>query len=236
MAKKSKAPDLPSWWPTGFQPSVCRNPATVAQGSLNGLVFMLAPTFQGTLAVERRLLTANMLGVFDRVIANGSMHLYTIADGIDLHSALIQLKEVMLTEGATPEAVRLVGEHIPISKKEYDIMAEKLTKKTTAAAKKPAATAAAKAAPKTKAKAEGEGSGGSTAQDFKYKKEMTQKQAAEKTREGTWTARMVEIALNNTDSAAARAELAGDAKFGDKSEKPKRMDFGWLKKQGFISY
>lgn len=148
MAKKKvvkSATKLPSWWPTGFEPCVAKDPASAIGAPFNR-VFMLAPTFEGTLAVQRWANVDSLLGVRDRVIPNHLMKRYTLEE-IPLQSALEELKVQMLAEGATPEAVRLVGEHIPLSEKELSIMAAKLTKKTTApkATKAPKAEKAAKA-------------------------------------------------------------------------------------------
>ena len=229
--KKRKAsqdtPKLPSWWPTGFVPCVARDPASVVGGTFSR-VFMLAPTFEGTLAVQRIVNINSQLGVRDRLIPNWQMKNYTHDENCSLQSALEELKVQMLTEGATPEAVRLVGEHIPITEEEYRIMAEKLKTKTATPAKKPAATPAKGKAP-AKEKAEGTGRGRAAA-DFSYKHAMTPKQAAEKVRAGSWTGRMVEIIMSHKTSAAAREALAADAEYSDR-----RLDFKWAADKGFIT-
>lgn len=114
------------------------------------MVFMLAPTFEGTLAVQRIANMPDHTGVRERVIPNNQMKNYSVLEDEEsaLHRLLHELKSQMLTEGATHEAVRLVGEHIPISEEEYKVMAEKLTKKP-ATKKAPAK----KAAPAAKAPA-----------------------------------------------------------------------------------
>jgi preprotein translocase subunit SecA len=83
----------------------------------------------------------------------------------------------MLTEGATREAVRLVGEYIPITDKEYKIMSEKLK---TPAKKAPAAKAPAAKAPAAPKKApappkEGSGRGRASTLDEKAKLALTEK-------------------------------------------------------------
>lgn len=226
--KRSKKgePKLPSWWQPGFVPCVARDPSS-AIGEPFNRVYLLASTFQGVLAVQRWANVGSMVGVRDRTIPATQMKHYVLRDDLALQSALDELKPQMLTEGATPEAVRLVHEHSPFTEEELSTMAEKLKTKTAAKAKadKPAKAAAA---PKT-AKPKGEGAVG-TARDFKYKHEMTPKQAAEKVREGTWTGRMVEIIMSHKDAASAREELSKDKTYSDK-----RLDFGWAEKKGFIT-
>jgi DNA-binding protein H-NS len=187
---------------------------------------MLAPTFEGTLAVQRVVNIPSQLGVRDRIIPNWQMKNYTLDENCSLQSALEELKVQMLTEGATPEAVRLVGEHITITEEEYNIMAEKLKTKTGTPAKKPAAATKGNAPAKEKT-----GSGrGRVAADFTYKHLMTPKEAAEKVRAGSWTGRMVEIIMSYKTSAAAREALANDAEYGDR-----RLDFKWAADKGFIA-
>lgn len=228
------APKLPSWWQPGFVPCVARDPAS-AMGAPFNRVYMLAPTFQGTLAVQRWANVSSLLGVRDRVIPNSQIRLYTHED-ISLQSALSDLKKQMLTEGATPEAVRLVHEHSPFTEEELSTMANKLAKKTAPAKKADATKVAPKSTAKkdtAKASAKPKPEGSSpvgTARNFKYKTLMTAKQAGEKLRDGSWTARMVDIIMSHKDAASAREALAADAEFNEK-----RLDFGWAIKKGFIS-
>ncbi len=143
---KRKRMDTPPWWREGFVPCVCKDPASVTAGPWS-MVFMMAPTFEGTLAVQRHPNMPGVIGVRERVIPNHKMKNYTLITDEDkaLQSYLLDLKKQMLTEGATHEAVRLVGEHIPISEKELQIMATKL-KRASATTKTPAKKAPAKKA------------------------------------------------------------------------------------------
>jgi DNA-binding protein H-NS len=187
---------------------------------------MLAPTFEGVLAVQQVVNIPSQLGVRDRVIPNWQIKNYTLDENCSLQSALQELKVQMLTEGATSEAVRLVGEHITITEEEYKTMAEKLKTKTGGPAKKPAAAAKNKEPDNEKT-----GSGrGRTAANFSYKNLMTPKEAAEKVRPGSWTARMVEIIMANKTAAAAREALANDPVYNDR-----RLDFKWAADKGFIA-
>lgn len=202
----------------GFAPWLARDPASILSGSRLSLVYVLAETFCGVRVVQRQLSMPGVIGVVDRVVSQWQLPHYKPVTEISLQSALTDLKSEMLQHGATPEAVQLVGAVAPFEEKELKIMTEKLKSKPAPAAKKPAAAAKPKGDSPIKARP-----------DQKYKTMMTQKQAAEKTRPDSWTARMVEIALNNKSTDAAKAELAGDKTYGDK-----RMDFSWLEKKGFI--
>lgn len=102
-------------------------------------------------------------------------------------------------------------------------MAEKLKTKTApkAAAKNGAATKEQDGETKRR---------GRIAADFKYAHMMTLKQAMEKVRAGSWTARMLEIIMSHKNSAAAREALANDSEYKDR-----RLDFKWAADKGFIA-
>ena len=123
-----------------FEPYVCSDPAS-AIGGRYGRVFVLAPSFGAVRAVQSAALPASQLGVRDRIILEPQLKAYTRLDPVDfpLHSLLDELKGDMLLHGASPEAVMLVGAVAPFSEKDLKIMADKLTKKTTAPAKGAAA-------------------------------------------------------------------------------------------------
>lgn len=147
MAKRKTAKkplETPPWWPEGFVPCVASDPASVTGGRF-ARVFMLAPTFDGTLAVQRHPNMPGAIGIRERVIPNAQMKLYTLISDEEsaLQSHLADLKNQMLAEGASREAVRLVGEYLPFSQKELRIMAEKLQTKKAAGRKAPAKKPAA---------------------------------------------------------------------------------------------
>lgn len=200
----------------GFEPHVRRNPASVLGGTPFARVYVLARSFCGVRIVERWPAPGNLFGIRDRYVPDDQLVNYT-PEECALQSAIQELKVSMVAEGATPEAVILVGAVSPFEEEELNTMADKLKTKTSA--KKPAD------------KAKGDKAKGAavprSAPDFKYKAGPNAKEV--KGREGSWTARMIEIALANKDAASAREELAKDKTFGEK-----RMDFGWLEKKGVI--
>lgn len=77
---------------------------------------------------------------------------WTRHDAADQRKLALEFKRVALDKGATPEAIRLLGTLIPLTKKECSIMAEKLKAKATAkkTADSKGLKAAAKAAPVAK--------------------------------------------------------------------------------------
>lgn len=153
--KTKKAQEAPPWWRKGFVPCVARDPASVGSERF-ARVFMLAPTFEGTMAVQAHPNIPSQVGVRERVIPADQANRFTLIteEETALHSHLEELKTQMLTHGASREAVRLVGEHIPITDKEYREMAAKLTKKA------PAKKASTKKAPAKKAASDAPAKGG----------------------------------------------------------------------------
>jgi DNA-binding protein HU-beta len=186
---------------------------------------MLAPTFEGTLSVQRWPNVSGMLGVRDRIIASHQMKHYSLED-IPLQSALEELKPQMLAEGATNEAVRLVSEFIEFTTEELRIMAEKL--KTKAAPKKAAAKAPAKKAEtKTPAKKAGDTTKAREAAEGKraelYAKKIKVLNKDHGAREGSNRANMLNIVL--------KAKTVGEAIEGGAT----MVDVRFAESKGFIS-
>lgn len=127
-----------------FKPYAAQDPASVLGGRF-GRVYVLAPSFCGVRAVERLCHVESQLGVRERYIPDSQLAHFRRLDPQEfpLQSLLKELKEEMLLHGATPEAVMLVGDASPFTKKELNTMAQKLKTKTAGAAKKPAAKAPA---------------------------------------------------------------------------------------------
>lgn len=203
-------------------PYPVRNPASIMTGKF-GRLWIVGTTFMGLRAVYRHPNIETQLGVLDRVIPAEQVRHFARIDLEEsaLQSLLLELKEDMLNHGASSLAVQWVGELSPFSKKELNTMADKLTKKAAGAAK-PAAKGAAKPKAEKAEKA--------APADKTYKHLVKPDAAIGGTREGTWTRRMVEIIMGTKSTAEARAALAKDKEYSDKS-----LDFGWAAKKGFIS-
>lgn len=122
-----------------FQPYLVRDCAMFVQAP----IIAAAPTFCGVIGVHRQVFMPGLqLAVVDRALLteldkNGRFTAWTDSS---LQDVISGIKPLMLEHGATPEAIRLVGEISPFSKKELSTMAEKLAK----------GKGAAKAEPKTK--------------------------------------------------------------------------------------
>jgi hypothetical protein len=209
-----------------FEPYWIGNPASLMGGKL-GRMLVAAQTFCGVRVVYRWANVDAQLGVRDRIIMDHELKNYPRLNLEEsaLQSALLELKLDMLNQGATPEAVQLFRGVVPLTDEELQEMATKLTKKTTAKAA-PAAKAT-KAAPAAKAKTPKEPK--APAENRKYKHLV--KRADIKTREGTWTAHMVDVVMGNKTTDDASAELATSKEYGDR-----KLDFGWCVKKGYIEF
>lgn len=148
-------------------------------------------------------------------------------------------KAQALTDGATPEAIRLLGTLIPLTTKETNIMAEKLKAKgpdkaalAAAAKKAPVAGKGAAAAPK---KNPGNAAALAKAREAqkvnkKYKPLVKAKDELVTKLRG-WTAFMVGVIIAHKDTDSAKATMAAT-----KGEYAGRnLDFTWAAKKGFIS-
>jgi hypothetical protein len=146
------------------------------------------------------------------------------------------LRHNALISGATPDAIRLLSKATgAFTKKEEKEMAEKLKSKSAAKADKEGLKAGAKAAPVSKKASTKRGNPEALAKaraakgpppNRKYKGLV---KAKDLTLRG-WTRRMAEIALGNTTTDAANAELKKDKEYSDK-----RIDYSWLASKGIIS-
>lgn len=123
------------------------------------MALVAAETFMGFVVVYERP-SMPELGPLGVGVLTGEAHedrftgkhpQYSRADDIPLQSFIQRLKTTMLAHGASAEAVRLIGEHSPFTKKELNIMAEKLKAKKVGDAA--ALKEAAKTAPVAKGKA-----------------------------------------------------------------------------------
>lgn len=151
-------------------------------------------------------------------------------ENTSLQSALVRIKKAMLNHGATAEAVDCIRAIEPFTEEELDIMAAKLAKKDTGAAAKSTAKGGAKKGGNPEALKKAREARASAAQENrKYKHTAKLKDIA--LREGTWTARMVEIIMGNNTTDDAKAELAKDKNFSDK-----KLDFTWAEKKGYIAF
>lgn len=216
-----------------FEPYRVRDPFARVSGPWLGWWVVVGRTFCGLRVVGRKVYVegTGIMGVTDAVILDHHAKHYTVDENTSCQSLLEGIKKEALAHGATPLAVQWLGELSPFSEEELKTMAEKL--KTKGADKK-APAKADKAAPKSKGNPEAlakarEARASAAQEDRKYKPLV--KLADAKVREGTWTARMVEIILGNKTTQAAKDELAADKEYGDR-----RLDFGWAEKKGLIEF
>lgn len=223
------------------------------------LALVAAETFMGYIVVYERPAMPE-LGSLGVGVTTGEAHedrlmgkypQYSRAEDIPLQSFIQRLKTTMLTHGASPEAVRLIGELSPFTKKEYDIMAEKLKAKATgdkaglkeaaktapvAGKKGAAATAApakepkeAKPKPDMKERAAAARAARGPVADRKYTPLMKMKDVD--LRPETWTRYMVSIILGNKSTDAAREAHKTTGEYGGKS-----LDFKWAEAKGYIKF
>jgi predicted transcriptional regulator len=164
---------------------------------------------------------------------------YTVADPVKypLQSVIDEFKREVLEKGGAPEAVDALHAVVGFSKKELEViknvMAEKLSKKPVPAkaAKEPkakAATGKPKGNTEALAKAREERAA-KAAENRKYKHAVKLKDIS--LREGSWTARMVEIIMSHTTTDDAKAALAKDKEFSEK-----KLDFTWAAQKGYITF
>ena len=216
-----------------FQPYVVQDPSRLTRADTYGKWLVIGPCFSGFRAVghDYTYRHGTFDGVVDTVILERQLPQFSPALNTPLQSYVEELKNIALTKGATPLAVEWLGELVAFSKKDYDIMAEKLKTKKAPAAKaaKPAKAATGKKGnPEALAKAR-EARAESARADRSYKHEMTPAKALETTREGSWTRRMVEIIMSHKSTNDAKDELAKDKEYGDR-----RLDFAWAATKGYI--
>lgn len=157
-------------------------------------------------------------------------------ENTSLQSALTRIKKVMLSHGATAEAVEFVGALAPFSQEELEVMAAKLSKKPAAKAETKAKAASEKKAPAGKPKGNAdalakarEERAAKAAENRKYKTLVKLKDLS--LREGTWTEAMVQAILGNNTTDDAKAAVAKHSEFGDR-----KPDFSWVEKKGYISF
>lgn len=146
------------------------------------------------------------------------------------------LRVQALKDGATPEAVRLLGAIKPFTKKEELEMAEKLKAKATgnAAALKAAAkktpVGGEKKAPAKRGNADALAAARAAKNvNRKYKPLVKAKDLT--LRDNSWTKYMVETILANKDTDSARAAHAASKDYVGKS-----LDFTWAEKKEYISF
>jgi hypothetical protein len=218
-----------------FDPHIVRDPYAVVRGEYLGRWLVLGRTFCGYRAIGRQVHVDGVTpGVVHRVIADAHKKHYAEDENTSCASFFAGIKVEMLTHGATELAVQWVIEQEPtlFDEKELKSMAEKLQKKGTEP-KKPAKAAPAKGGgrggnPEALAKAR-EARAAEGAKDRKYKALV--KLGDLKLRDGSWTARMVEIILGNKTTDAAKSALLADKEYGDR-----RLDFKWAEGKGFIEF
>lgn len=157
----------------------------------------------------------------------------------DPKTLIAELKAQALQRGATLEAIMLLGQLTPLSKQETLTMTQAKLQKPAGPDKETLAKAS-KAAPKSGKAAEAPKRRGNPealakareqkgpAPDRTYKAVKGKENTA---REGTWTATMLEIILDNTSTDDAKAALKKNREFGDR-----KLDFTWAEKQGYIKF
>jgi hypothetical protein len=222
-----------------FKPYAAQRTASVALPHC----IVAAETFEGVLIVYERPAMPELgrlgVGVSDLVIHNNNLpdtkHPALVVENTSLQDALTRIKRVMLAHGASAEAVRLIGELSPFSKKELDTMADKLKGKAPAAkeaktkpvggggkaaAAKDAAPAKGKGNPAALAKAQEAAAGKRAELATKKIKVLNKKHGA---REGTKRATQLDIVLG--------AKTVGDAIEAG----AQMVDIRFAEAQGFIS-
>lgn len=130
-----------------FKPYVVQDPSRLTRRDLYGKWLVVGPCFGGMRAVGHDYTYRHGVfdGIVDTVILERQLPQFTEDRNTSLQSYIEDLKKVSLANGATPLAIEWLGDHITYSKKEYDIMAEKLkTKKAPAKAAKAEKPAKAK--------------------------------------------------------------------------------------------
>lgn len=182
--------------------------------------------------------------VFSSEIATGMVGLVGtryIKSENDPVAAATVLKTKALAHGATPEAVRLIGLVVALTKQEEATMAKPATKLAPKGADKTTLAAAAKAAPvggKAAAAAAPRPRGNPAALaaareakmvNRKYKALVKAKDLT--LRDESWTKHMVETILGNKDTDSARAAHKESGEFEGKS-----LDFTWAAKKEYIAF
>jgi hypothetical protein len=226
MAKKPSA--FAPQWERPFDPVLVHDPHAVVRGPWLGKWLLLGYTFEGFRAVGRQVhVDGVMPGVTHGVIMARDLKKYAIVDGENksLQSVIAGIKIEMLTHGATPLAVQWIGELSSFTEKEYNIMADKLTKPvgkggTLAKADKP--KGGGKGNPAALAKAR-EAQAGKKADQMADKRKITlTDKGAEKVKKGGTSGavqNLIAMKAAKTVGAAITGGLAmADINYAEKSE------------------